>query len=152
MTEKDVSEEDDLSLQVFQNAKKAKGLGPGTGVEKSDKDGQFDGYALRDVIREKWGRCYDVEFQRAFVVRGVYLNVLPFYLGRRPFRHSSEYGYLCHLQAVVDILAKYDQLDYVLYQIQETNKKPLGGRSPIVAVPLRLDLTKDQVNQILGDS
>jgi hypothetical protein len=150
--EHDSYEEDDLSLEAFQDAKKSKELGTGAGVGTNDKGDEFDGYALRDVILGKWGRCYDVEFQRAFVFRGVYLNVLPFYLGRRPFRHPSEYDYLCHLQAVVDILVKYDQLDYVLYQIQETTKKPLAGRSPIVAVPLRLNLTKDQVNQVLGDA
>jgi len=78
------------------------------------------------------------------------LNILPFHLGRRPFRHASEYDYLCHLQAVVEILREYNQLDYVLYQIGETNKRPLPGRSPLVAVPCRLDLTKEQVDAILG--
>lgn len=42
------------------------------------------------------------------------------------------------------------QLDYVLGQIAETNKKPRGGTSPLVAVPLRLDLSRDQVEEILG--
>lgn len=75
---------------------------------------------------------------------------MPFHLGRRPFRHATEYDYLCHLQAVVEILQEYDQLSYVLYQIEETKKKPLPGRVPLVAVPLRLDLTEEQVDAILG--
>jgi hypothetical protein len=54
-----------------------------------------------------------------------------------------------HLQAVVEILGKYNQLEYVLAQIKETNKKPRAGTSPLVAVPLRLDLTPEQVNKIL---
>ena len=63
---------------------------------------------------------------------------------------ATELDYLCHLQAVVEILMKYDQLDYVLLQLEETKKKPRAGTSPLVAVPLRLDLTEDQVNKILG--
>ena len=116
---------------------------------------EFDGYAFRDVILEKWGSCWDVDFNRvdSFGFRKLYLNVLPFRLeGRGRFRHETELDYLCHLQAVVEILQKYNQLEYVLYQIQETNKKPRPNTSPIVAVPLRLDLTDEQVNQILNYS
>lgn len=138
----DDSDDDELSLEAFQNAKKT--------ASRSRKE--FDGYAFRDVIFEKWGRCYDVDFQRvdSFGVRKVNLNILPFYLGSRPFRHATEYDYLCHLQAVVEILQQYNQLDYVLYQIAETNKRPMPRRSPLVAVPCRLDLTKEQIDKILG--
>ena len=101
----------------------------------------------------KWGACYDVDFQRvdSFGFRKVYLNILPFQLdGRGPFRHATELDYLCHLQAVVEILQKYQQLSYVLAQIAETNKKPRAGTNPLVAVPIRLDLTPEQVDAILG--
>lgn len=113
---------------------------------------EFDGYALRDAILEKWGHCFDMDFQRvdAYGMRKLYLNVLPFRLGARRFRHETELDYLCHLQAIVEILEKYNQLDYVLYQIDETNKKPRAGTSPLVAVPLRLDLAPEQINSILG--
>lgn len=50
----------------------------------------------------------------------------------------------------VEILQKYEQLDYVLAQLEETTKKPRAGTSPLIAVPLRLDLTEEQVNQIMG--
>lgn len=50
----------------------------------------------------------------------------------------------------VEILEKYNQLDYVLAQLSETTKKPRAGTSPLVAVPLRLDLTPEQVDKILG--
>ena len=137
------ADDDDLSLEAFQRAKK-------TSQPKQDDD--FDGYALRDVILNKWGACYDMDFNRvdSFGFRSLYLNVLPFRFGRRPFRHETEYDYLCHLQAVVEILQKYKQLDYILYQISETKKKPIPGRSPLIAVPLRLDLTSEQVEEILG--
>lgn len=112
----------------------------------------FDGYDFRDALVEKWGYCYDVEFNRVdtFGFRKLYLNILPFRLGRKPWRHATELEYLCHLQAVVEILQKYDQLSSVLSQIQTTDKKPITGRIPIVAVPIRLDLTPSQVQDILG--
>jgi hypothetical protein len=137
---------DEFSLEAFQNAKKK------SSQSKSQVDEEFDGYAFRDVIYSKWGRCFDVEFQRvdSFGFRKVYLNILPFHLGSRPFRHATEYDYLCHLQAVVEILQEYKQLDYVLYQIAETNKRPIPRRSPLVAVPCRLDLTNEQIDKILG--
>ena len=144
--DKDDTDTDDLSLEAFQLAKKQQQQ-PNPLVEE-----EFDGYALRDVVLQKWGHCYDLEFSRidSFGNRNVYLNVLPFQLGRRPFRHETEYDYLCHLQAIVEILEKYKQLDYVLYQIQETNKRPRPGTSPLVAVPLRLELSPEEVDAIIG--
>ena len=48
-------------------------VGDDEGAGKED-DG-FDGYDLRDVIREKWGEFFDVEFQRvdSYGFRSVYL-------------------------------------------------------------------------------
>ena len=115
-------------------------------------ENEFDGYALRDAIFTKYGKCYDVDFQpvQSFGFKELYLNILPFHLNGRRFRHETELDYLCHLQAVVEILIKYDQLEYVLYQLQETKKKPRAGTSPLVAVPLRLKLDEDQLNSILA--
>ncbi len=31
--------------------------------EEDDEDKEFDGYALRDAIYNKWGQCFDVDFQ-----------------------------------------------------------------------------------------
>jgi hypothetical protein len=50
----------------------------------------------------------------------------------------------------VEILVKYNQLDNVMVQLTETTKKPRAGTSPLIAVPLRLDLTPEQVDKILG--
>lgn len=142
-------EDKDLDMSTFQARKKQQE----EAKQKEEADSEeFDGYALRDVIYEKWGKCYDVDFNRvdSFGFRSLYLNVLPFHLGGRKFRHETEMDYLCHLQAVVEILEKYDQIGYVLAQIDETTKKPRAGTSPLVAVPLRLDLTREQVAEIIG--
>ena len=71
--------------------------------EERDETEEFDGYAMRDVIYNKWGVCYDIDFQpvMTFGFRDLYLNVLPFRLGGKKFRHETELDYLCHLQAVV---------------------------------------------------
>lgn len=103
----DLSEplDDDLNLEAFKARKQQQQ------AQNKDED-TFDGYALRDVICEKWGKCYDVEFNRVdnFGFRQLYLNVMPFHLGGRRFRHATEFDYLCHLQAVVEILEKYEQV------------------------------------------
>ena len=121
-------------------------------LENVDQDREFDGYAFRNLILEKWGECYDVDFNRvdSFGFRQIYLNVYPFKMGGRgKWRHETELDYLMHLQAIVEILQRYGQLDSVIYQIQETNKKPKMG-APIKAVPIRLDLTNEQTNKIMG--
>mmetsp|Transcript_5849 Transcript_5849/g.12219 ORF Transcript_5849/g.12219 Transcript_5849/m.12219 type:complete len:371 (-) Transcript_5849:56-1168(-) len=172
--EEDDAMDDDFSLSSFQKElDKRQGQNSGTTTTEggemnqqqkqaaaatedtrgvAEDDDKFTGYDLRDVIFSKYGECFDVEFQRvdSYGFRTVYLNILPFRLGGRKFRHETEYDYLCHLQAVVEILVKYDQLDYVMAQLFETNKKPRAGTSPLVAVPLRLNLTPQQVDKILG--
>jgi hypothetical protein len=99
--ESSVEDDDDVSLEAFQARKR-----------QQEEAEQFDGYDLRDVIYEKWGLCYDVEFNKVdnFGFRQLYLNIMPFHLGGRPFRHETQMDYLCHLQAVVEILEKYDQV------------------------------------------
>jgi len=100
-------EDDDVSLEAFQARKRRN-------EEQNSKDDleEFDGYAMRDVILEKWGKCFDVDFNRvdSFGFKNLYLNVVPFHLGGRRFRHETELDYLCHLQAVVEVLQKYDQV------------------------------------------
>lgn len=152
--------DDDFSLEAFQSARENRQQNQqqddvNDSMEPDDneesQDDEFSGYDFRDILHAKWGQCFDVDFNRVDYMGSctLYLNILPFYVGRKPFRHETEYDYLCHLQAVVEILLQYDQLGYILYQIGETNKRPVPGRSPIVAVPCRLDLTEEQVNAIV---
>jgi hypothetical protein len=135
----------DLSMDAFQARQKD--------LQKDQRQGgDFDGYAFQDLLVTKWGESYDVNFNRVetFGFKRVYLNIYPFKLGGRgKWRHETELDYLMHLQAIVEILENYGQLDYVISQIQETNKKPKMG-APIKAVPIRLDLTKNEVEKIMG--
>jgi hypothetical protein len=45
------------------------------GDDAEEEGDEFDGYDLRDVICEKWGECFDVEFQKvdSYGFRSVYL-------------------------------------------------------------------------------
>mmetsp|Transcript_17229 Transcript_17229/g.26666 ORF Transcript_17229/g.26666 Transcript_17229/m.26666 type:complete len:278 (+) Transcript_17229:313-1146(+) len=151
--DEDNDEEEEISLEAFQAemAKRTKGESSSSSNTITELD-DFGGYDMRDAILEKWGFCFDLDFNRvdSFGFRNLYLNVMPFRLGSKRFRHKTEMDYLCHLQAIVEILMKYDQLEYVLYQIEETKKKPRGSTSPLIAVPLRLNLTPEQVKDIMG--
>lgn len=73
-----------------------------TSVEEEE---EFDGYKMRDAIYNKYGECFDVDFNKvdSYGFRSVYLNIMPFRLGGKRFRHETELDYLCHLQAVVSI-------------------------------------------------
>lgn len=124
-----------------------------TTQDTEEDDNEFDGYAMRDAIYAKFGKCFDMDFRRVDNMgkRDLYLNVMPFHTNSRRFRHATELDYLCHLQAIVEILIKYDRLDYVLSQMEETTKKPRASTSPLIAVPFRLDLSEDMLDLILGD-
>ena len=50
----------------------------------------------------------------------------------------------------MNLTVAFFKLSYILSQIDETKKKPRAGTSPLVAVPLRLDLDRDQVTEIMG--
>lgn len=149
----DDEDDDSLSLAAFQQEINKRTPPPPTQQENCEEEEEvFDGYVMRDILVEKWGHAFDLEFQpvEALGFKEIYLNVMPFRLGSKRFRHATELDYLCHLQAIVEILLKYNQVGTVLYQIDSTTKKPRGGTSPLVAVPLKLDLTPEQVNKILG--
>ena len=147
----DQEDNDSLSLAAFQQEVNKRTPTPPL-QENDEEEEVFDGYVMRDIIVEKWGHAFDLEFQpvEALGFKEIYLNVMPFRLGSKRFRHETELDYLCHLQAIVEILLKYNQVGNVLFQIDATKKKPRGGTSPLVAVPLKLDLTPEQVDKILG--
>jgi Domain of unknown function (DUF3067) len=134
-------DESELNFEAFRSRR-----------QKLENEQSFDGYSFRDLIFEKWGECYDVDFNRvdSFGFREIYLNIYPFKMGGRgKWRHKSELDYLMHLQAIVEILEKYGQLENVIQKIKDTNKKPKLG-APIKAVPIRLELAEEDINKIMG--
>eukprot|EP00978_Attheya_sp_CCMP212_P012900 scaffold32185_cov45-Attheya_sp.AAC.3 len=56
---------------------------PSTSVVRTEEEDEeeFDGYAMRDVIYEKWGECFDVDFQRvdAFGVSELYMDLTQYF-------------------------------------------------------------------------
>ena len=107
----------------------------------------FDGFALRELLLAKWGRSYDVDFAltRYLGKASLYLNVFPWTIDREPFRHADEQAYLEHLQAVAELLVKWNRVALVKEQIRETKKEPRRGTIPLKTVPLRLDLPDELV-------
>jgi hypothetical protein len=70
-----VTEDDDIDLDMAEFKARR---------EKLEHKQEFDGYALRDLILEKWGECYDLDFNRvdAFGFREIHLKHLSVQDGR----------------------------------------------------------------------
>jgi hypothetical protein len=130
--------EDSLSLEAFQSAIVSK--------EKEDVDFDFDGYKLRDLLIEKWGVPLDIDFQRGIGGQSVYCTVLPVAYGSKKCRHESELDYLMHLQGVIEILQKYNNLDQFIISLQKTRRSPKPG---VESVPFLLELDSQSLKQIL---
>ena len=115
-------------------------------AENRAADG-FDGRALRDLIVQKWGVEYDIDFTRTDYLgkASLYLNVFPWTADAEPWRHESESAYLEHCQAIAELLLKWGQVAGVKRQMAETDKAPRRGTIPIKTVPLRLDLPNELV-------
>jgi len=111
-------------------------------LEEADAAEGFDGRTLRDLILEKWGKEYDVEFTVTDYLgkSSVYLNVFPWSSDAEPWRHDDETAYLEHLQAVCEQLITWKRVSVVRSQIAETDKEPRRGTIPLKTVPIRLDL------------
>ncbi|KAL3906964.1 MAG: hypothetical protein SGILL_009064 [Bacillariaceae sp.] len=138
----DNDESSSLSLQAFQSAVAASEAGKNTDLD-------FDGYGMRDLLVSKWGVPLDVDFQRGYSTDQptVYCTVLPFAFGSLKCRHVTELDYLMHLQAVVEILHEYDNLDEFRAFVETTKRVPKPG---VESVPFRLELSPQQLQKVLG--
>ena len=134
-------DEDSLSLRSFQAA-----VATSADNKKGEDEIDFDGYKLRDLLVSKWGIPLDIDFQRGYDGGTVYCTVLPVAFGSSRCRHESELDYLMHLQGVVEILKKYDNLDLFIFFIQKTNKVPKPG---IESAPYLMKLDDEALQKIL---
>lgn len=137
--------DDDLSPAAFRQAAAA-AIDAGPSAEPSPLD-DFDGYALRHLLINKWGAPLDVDFQRDVSLNQVYCTVLPIAFGQRlKCRHETELDYLMHLQGIVEVLRKYEQLEDWVAFVESTNRSPKAGTD---SVPYRLNLNEEQKKRIL---
>lgn len=132
--------DDEEWLQAFKSAKTNQNV-----EDTYSEDLEYDGYALRDLLVSQWRAPLDVDFQR--IGDQFYCTVLPQMGFGSPLRsrHESEVDYLMHLQGVIEILHKYDNLEYFLTFIETTEKSPKRGTD---AVLYRLNLSNEQKAQI----
>lgn len=108
---------------------------------------EYDGYALQDLLLSKWGIPLDVDFQR--IGGQIYCTVLPalgFGGGPLQSRHGSELEYLMHLQGVIEVLHKYDNLYEFIAFVETTTRVPKRGTD---SVPFRLNLSREDVDKIM---
>lgn len=135
-------EDDSLSLGAF----RAVVASSSKNDNGDDDEVDFDGYKLRDLIVEKWGVPLDVDFQRGYDGGTVYCTVLPIAFGSSRCRHESELDYLMHLQGVVDVLKKYNNLDSFIFFVKKTNKVPKPGTE---SAPYLMNLDDEALKKIL---
>ena len=141
------SSEGDLTPAAFRQAAAAVSTPRNDNNNEPPPYDDFDGYALQDLLVDKWGAQLDIDFQRDASLSNVYCNILPIAFGQRlKCRHETELEYLMHLQGIVEVLRKYDQLDAFVLFIEQTNKRPKAGTD---SVPFRLNLNDEQKRQIL---
>ncbi|GMH88266.1 hypothetical protein TL16_g11107 [Triparma laevis f. inornata] len=157
-----IDDDDDLTPLAFrQEIARIDAKKYATAVETSYKtastiptcDKVFTGITLSNLITEKYGSPLDIDLRpvTSFGKTSIYLAIMPIpAFGSKKSRFNEEKNYLEHLQAIIEILEKYNQLSSYLTFLKETNKKPRGGTSPLIAVTWRLELTEEEVEGITG--
>lgn len=91
------------------------------------------GAELRQLIVEKWGYSFDVQFRR---LQGqIFFQVMWRYLEQVSFPLTEE-QYQTHLDQVATYLVGWGLADHVRTAIQETRDRPRLGKA--VSIPLDL--------------
>jgi hypothetical protein len=91
------------------------------------------GHDLHELIVEKWGYSFDVQFRR---LQGqVFFQVMWRYLEQASFPLTEE-EYFAHLDSIASYLVAWGQADYVQSTIAQTRDRPRLGK----AVSILLDL------------
>jgi hypothetical protein len=108
--------------------------------------GQITGQELRQLILDKWGHSYDVQFRRT---QGrIWLQVMWRYQEQRSFP-LTEVEYLEHLQAISIHLNEWGAVAQVQGFIQTVKSRPRLGKA--VCIPLDLNLGSRSVEWLLDE-
>lgn len=91
------------------------------------------GTDLRQMLLDKWGRCYDVQLRRT--QSKVFLQIMWKYLEQASFP-LSEAEYQAHLDTVANYLNEFGGVAQVQTFIRETRDRPRLGKA--VSIPLDL--------------
>jgi hypothetical protein len=145
-TSKYLNDEESLSLEAFQAVTSASSVKDSPDNKKEECP--IDGYGLRDLIVAKWKVPIDIDFER--IGGQVYITALPIVgYGTQFSRHLTELDYLMHLQAIVEILHRYENLDPWLAFVETTNASPKPGTQ---SVPFRLNISDSDLDRIFSGS
>jgi hypothetical protein len=91
------------------------------------------GKDLHDIIVQKWGYSFDVQFRQ---LQGqIFFQVMWRYLEQASFP-MSEPEYLAHLDDIAHYLAGWGQADHVRTALLNTRERPRLGKA--VSIPLDL--------------
>ncbi|WP_218079843.1 DUF3067 family protein [Anthocerotibacter panamensis] len=92
------------------------------------------GQELRELLVQKCGQPYDVQFLRRGDRR--YFQVMWRYLGQASFAMTEE-QYMAHLERVAYILDEWAVADQVRTYLNKTRERPRVGKA--ISVPLTYD-------------
>jgi len=152
----DNMDDDRAWMDAFSSAKDNTAANESIMIDSNDDDDDddrepstldFDGYAMQDLLLSKWGVPLDIDFQRFGT--NIYCTILPQvgYGGSAlKSRFDTELNYLMHLQGVVEVLHKYENLEGFVEFVEGTRKRPKSGTD---SVPFRMDLSEDDVDRII---
>ncbi|GMH70046.1 hypothetical protein TrST_g7269 [Triparma strigata] len=120
----------------------------------ASEEPQFTGESFSSLLVKKYGAQLDVDLRpvTSFGKTSIYIAIMPLKaFGTRKSRFEAELPYLQHMQAVVEVLEKYGQLEEYVEFLEETEKRPRGGTSPLIAVTWKMELSDEEVGFITGN-
>eukprot|EP00741_Cyanophora_paradoxa_P021653 tig00000241_g20899.t1 len=99
----------------------------------------LDGYSLRNVIRGKYGKCYDIQLRRVAALDDqIVLNIMWRYLEQVSFP-LTELEYLENCEAIAQIINSWGLASFVQKEIQTTKKRPQVGKAVSIFLPVDKD-------------